>query len=119
MCTYVDPKGSKRRGLSMDTEYIKGPQNNGAFEAGKQAKMSFTSRKLQSEIPRWGSRRIPGMSQYKTSLQLTNSENPVTDDNHISQAESFLTLASPFPASCRARKVLVDKEVELRNKISK
>ena len=51
MCTYVDPRGSKRRGLSKDTEYVKRPQDNGASEAGKQAKMSFTSRKLQSEIP--------------------------------------------------------------------
>ena len=52
MCIYVDPKGSKRRGLSIDTEYMKGPQNSGAFKAGNKAEMSFTSRKLQSETPR-------------------------------------------------------------------
>lgn len=52
MYTYVDPKGSKRRGLFIDTEYMKGPQNSGTFKAGNQAEMSFTSRKLQSEIPR-------------------------------------------------------------------
>lgn len=61
------------------------------------------------------------MSQYRTSLLSTNSENPVTDDNHISQAKSFLTLiTSPFPdLFLWSQESPVDKEVELRNRISK